>query len=449
MRARALALARRAGAGVVRLPADWRSLVASQPPPGFRAADPADPAYRFATLDAAVRSVASAHMTPLLVLFDAPVFAEAPDRWHYAFSGSWAPSAAAFEAFAAAVARRYDGAFPDPLRPGRTLPRVSLFQAWNEPNLARYLEPQWVARRGRWSAFSPLLYRRLLNAAYTGIKSVQPHATVASAGVAPNGDPAGVGRMTPVSFLRALLCLEGPRRRCGAPAHLDALAFHPLSVGNPDLPAPLAPELAISDAAKVTALLRAAQARGTVLPRGPKPVWVTELNWESAPAAQRGVPPALQGRWISRALHRLWVAGVQLVDWQLLIDPYPALRRADPTGGYTLVSRPAGLYSAGAGGVPARARPKPFLRGFALPFDPLRVDRGHVRVWALLDRRGREAQLQRRMRDGRWRTAARLRAGEGGVLNALVTLAGAAELRIESRRLASAPVPLPAVRTLR
>ena len=100
----------------------------------------------------------------------APAFAEAPHRWPYAYPGSWAPSPTALEEFAAALARRYDGCFPDPLTPGHALPRVRLFQAWNEPNLARYLEPQWVAEDGRWSAFSPLLYRQLLNGFYTGVE---------------------------------------------------------------------------------------------------------------------------------------------------------------------------------------------------------------------------------------------------------------------------------------
>ena len=119
---------------------------------------------------------------------------------------------------------------------GRGLPRVRLFQAWNEPNLARYLEPQWVAEGGRWRAFSPLLYRQLLNGFYARVKSVEPTDTVVAAGVAPNGEPTGVGRMAPVRFLRGMLCLEGRARgSCSEPPHFDVLAFHPLSFGNPPI----------------------------------------------------------------------------------------------------------------------------------------------------------------------------------------------------------------------
>ncbi len=318
------------------------------------------------------------------------------------------------------------------------------FEAWNEPNLARYLEPQWVAEGGRWSAFSPLLYRELLNAFYVAVKAVEPTDTVVAAGLAPNGEPMGVGRMTPVRFLRGMLCLEGrARASCSDPAHFDVLSFHPLSFESPDLPAHSSQDVAIADIAKVTDLLGAAERMRTALPRGSKPVWVTELNWESDPPAAHGVPGRLQAGWISRALHRLWVAGVGLADWQFLVDPYPDLTLATPMGGTVTVSRPAGLYSPGPGGELTGARPKPFLRGFTLPFDPLRVDRGHVRVWALLMGPDQRISLQREGRGGTWRTIARLRAGRDAVLNTLVVLRGAPNLRVVSGALMSASAVVP------
>ncbi len=452
----ALARIRATGASVVRIPVEWRYTVSPDPPAGFDASDPASPAYDFTAVDAAVRDTVAAGLTPLLVVTRAPAFAEAPHRWPYAYPGSWAPDPVAFGAFATAVARRYDGSFPDPLQPGRALPRVRLFEAWNEPNLARYLEPQWVVEGGRWRAFSPLLYRQLLNAFYAAVKTVAPSDVVLTAGIAPNGEPAGVGRMTPLRFLDGLLCLEGGAGRgdartgggriggaltggaaCPDPPHFDVLAFHPLSFEGPDAPAHSSQDVAISDIAKVTDLLDRAERLHTALPRGRKPVWVTELNWESAPQSPHGVPGRLQALWISRALHRLWVAGVAFADWQFLVDPYPALPLATPTGGTITVSRPAGLYTPGPGGELSGARPKPFLRGFTLPFDPLRVDRGHVRVWALLMRPAQAVLLQREARGDAWRTVARLRAGRDAVLNALIPLRGAVTLRMVSGTLLS------------
>jgi hypothetical protein len=257
--------------------------------------------------------------------------------------------------------------------------------------------------------------------------------------------------MAPVQFLRALLCLTPATvpgtGGCPDPPHFDVLDFHPLSVGDPDVPAPSSLEVSISDAAKITDLLRDAQRAHTALPAAPKPVWVTELNWESAPQAPEGVPPALQAAWVSRALHRLWVAGVSFVAWQFLVDPYPDLRAETPTGGDVEYARPAGLYAAGAGGELASATPKEFLRGFTFPFDPLRVNAGRVRVWALLMEGGQRVLLQRRTPAGGWRTVARLRAERGGVLNALVALRGAALLRLDSGALVSAVVRLPAGRS--
>src|SRR5207302_3842879 len=169
-------------------PVNWAFHVAATPPAGFDPPDPASAAYDFARIDAAVRGAVAGGLEPLLVVSHSPAFAEAPRRWPFAYAGSWAPSPQALGQFATALARRYDGSFPDPLALGRTLPRVSMFQAWNEPNLARYLEPQWVGESGRWQAFSPLLYRQLLNAFYVAVKSVQPSDVVVAAGLAPTGD---------------------------------------------------------------------------------------------------------------------------------------------------------------------------------------------------------------------------------------------------------------------
>jgi hypothetical protein len=438
----ALRRIRETGATVVRIPVNWRTLVVSPSPPGFQPRDPASAAYDFAPLDEAVIDAVAVGLEPLLVVSHAPAYAEASPRWPYAYPGSWAPSPAALEAFAVALARRYDGSFPSLLATGGVLPRVRLFQAWNEPNLPRYLEPQWVAEGGRWQAFSPLLYRQLLNAFYAGIKAVDPGDVVIAAGVAPNGDPAGVGRMQPVTFLEELLCV--PRGACPERAHFDVLDFHPLSVGNPDVPASSSLDVSIADAAKVTRLLRRAERADTVLPAGEKPVWVTELNWESAPQTPHGVPPDRQATWVSRALHRLWVAGVRLVAWQFLVDPYPGVTAETPLGGTVQYPRPAGLYGAGAGGQFASATPKPFLRGFTFPFDPLRVSATRVRVWALLMRPGERVALQRQGRHGAWHTIAGLRAQSSGVLNALVTLRGSTRLRLQAGALVSAPAFVPA-----
>jgi hypothetical protein len=143
------------------------------------------------------------------------------------------------------------------------------------------------------------------------------------------------------------------------------------------------------------------------------------------------VPAALQAAWVSRALHRLWAAGVGLVAWQFLVDPFPGITVATPTGGLRQYARPAGLYAAAAGGL-AAALPKQFLAGFSFPFDPLRTDRGHVRVWALLGAPGERAELLGRRDGGAWRVLAALRAGSDQILNNPVALRGAWHLRLRA-----------------
>jgi hypothetical protein len=449
VRALAVRRIREAGATIVRIPVDWRDIAPTESEPSFQARDPASPGYKFAPVDAAVLSAVAAGLRPLLVVSHAPAFAEAPHRWPYAYPGSWAPSPKALEEFAEALAIRYDGSFPDAQARGGVLPRVTLLQAWNEPNLSRYLAPQWVEREGRWSAFSPLLYRQLLNAFYAGVKQTMPTDEVVAAGIAPTGDPTGVGRMAPVTFLEGMLCLAQGRAgrllrtECAQPPHFDVLSIHPLSVGNPDVPAESSLDVSIADAAKVTNLLHDAELLHTALPAGRKPVWVTEINWESAPQAPAGVPPALQAAWVSRALHRLWVVGVSMVAWQFLVDPYPVERARTPSGGIVEYQRPAGLYSAGVNGNTESAQPKPFLQGFTLPFDPLRVNARQVRVWALLMRPYQRVVLERLGRGGVWRTVRGLRANGYGVLNALVAVRGTVTLRVVSGSLDSASSHVP------
>ena len=133
-----------------------------------------------------------------------------------------------------------------------------------------------------------------------------------------------------------------------------------------------------------------------------------------------------------------------LADWQFLVDPYPNLTLATPTGGTVRISRPAGLYSPGPGGDPLLARPKQFLVGFSLPFDPLRMDRAFVRIWALLSHPRATVLLQRLGHRGAWRTIATLSAARDGVLNVALELQGRATLRVLSEGRASASAQISA-----
>jgi hypothetical protein len=406
VRRAAMRRAAASGARVVRLAVKWRALVDPAPPADFDAEDPADPSYDFGLIDGAVRDAVAEGLDPLLSVVAAPAWAEAPDRWEFATPGTWAPQPAAFGRFATALARRYDGTFAG-------LPRVRRFQAWNEPNLPRYLSPQWVARDGRWVPYAPGRYRELLAAFTAAVHAVHADNVVATAGTAPIGEPRdGQGRMTPVRFWAALLCVtpDLPHRRlpCASPVPaFDAAAHHPLSVGDPDRPAAQAHDVAIADLGKLTALLRAAR-----LPRTPR-LWITELNWD---AGRAGVPAGRQARYVARGLERLALAGAELVVWQFLADPPRTGPRAHP----------AGLWADAAG-----LRPRRFLAAFAFPATARRVSERSVEVWVLPPADARRVVVERR-RDGRWVVVRRATVRPGAPVRVRVRAAGAARLRVRA-----------------
>ena len=421
-------VARAAGARIVRLPVVWYD-IAGATQPGGDLTDPANPGYSFLAL----REVTSAGFEPLLYVRRAPPWAEAPDRWRFAAEGSWAPDPAQLGLFAQALARRYDGTFPDPLTPGVALPRVGRFQSWNEPNLPNYLQPQWVVRGGRWVPFAPHWYRRMHNAFIAGVHRASPSALVATAGIAPVGEGRdGRGRMAPVRFWHAFACLEPPPSLrplgCANPAHLAAIALHPLSVIDPDRRADQRLDFAIADIAKVTRAMDAARRLGLVVAARRPQLWITELNWESGTPPR--VPANLQAGYVSRGLHRLWQAGAELVLWHFVSDPAVLLDGR---------SRPAGLTHLGPNGRPGAA--KPFLRAFALPFTATRVDPDHARLWMSVPA-GALTSVQQRTATG-WRRLADLGA-PGGVVERTLPLRGSAALRVVSGVRTSASVTVSA-----
>ncbi|HST90825.1 MAG TPA: hypothetical protein VLJ13_01350, partial [Brevundimonas sp.] len=336
----------------MRLEAPWSTIAASRPAQGN---NPADPAYKFGALDAAVRSAAQHGLAVLLTSSGAPAWAEGAGRPGNAPAGTWRPSAADYGAYGQALARRYSGSFPGPDGLG-PLPAVHYFQAWNEPNLSIYLTPQWEGR----SQASGGIYRGLLNAFYDGVKAVQPGATVVSGGTAPYGDAPGGVRTRPLAFLRSLLCLKGKGRklrprRCPDPAKLNALAHHPINTsGGPLRSAINRDDVSTPDLGNVTRLLRVAERRRTIRPGGRRPVWVTEFWWNTNPPnTARGFSPARQARAIEQSLYLFWKAGADTAFNFVIGDT---------------ATRPNVHAGFQGGAFFQDGRPKPALTAFQFPF---------------------------------------------------------------------------------
>lgn len=95
---------------------------------------------------------------------------------------------------------------------------IHTWEIWNEPNISSFWEPYPDA-----AAYSDLLKR-----SYASIKSVDPQATVVSAGLAPTSN--SDGRIAPRDFLISMYGF-------GAKAYFDAVGYHPYSY--PSLPSVL------------------------------------------------------------------------------------------------------------------------------------------------------------------------------------------------------------------
>ena len=131
-----------------------------------RPADPTDPAYNWDTYDRTVRFAIVNGMQPVFSILGTPPWANAAKGWNVAPT-----NARDLRLFAAAAQRRYSGTFVN--ADGVTLPRVSLWMAWNEPNNPVFLKPQYRRTGTTWTIQSGRDYAKMCNAIVQGIKSIQ------------------------------------------------------------------------------------------------------------------------------------------------------------------------------------------------------------------------------------------------------------------------------------
>jgi hypothetical protein len=118
-------------------------------------------------------------------------------------AGPWKPSAREFGAFVKAVGTRYSGHY-------HSLPRVTFWAIWNEPNYGPNLAPQATHNDtievGAWS------YRNILDSAYGALRSSgHSRDTIVFGETAPRGLDHPIGNYSgvkPLRFLRALYCVD-------------------------------------------------------------------------------------------------------------------------------------------------------------------------------------------------------------------------------------------------
>jgi len=395
-----------AGARVAQIEVDWSTLEPSAPGDG----DPAsagNPAYDFAWLDQRTLAVTAAGLEPLLLVTDAPRWAEGAGgtQSEYA-SGGYEPNPQALGQLAHALAQRYSGSY---VVGGRRLPRVRYLQAWGEANLAVRLSPQWTRTRGRWVNTGAVLYRDLLNAFSAGAKSAARGDQVVLSGLAPYGDrPGGPNtgpdhdgpRTHPVTFLENLLCLSARlHKSCKAQTHFDVLAADAYDEFSPTTPADSALDVSTPSLSRLVRVEKAALRAHTLLPAGRKPLWVTEFGYDSNPPDRSfGYSPATQARLTEQSLYVFWSEGVSVALAHLVRDEN--------------VSTSAGTYLDFSGLYYNSGAAKPALTAYRFPFVLGRAGKD-ARAWGIAPTSG--TLTIQRQRGHRWLTVAHLHAHAGAV----------------------------------
>ncbi|MGH2950599.1 MAG: cellulase family glycosylhydrolase [Solirubrobacterales bacterium] len=367
-----------ARAGLVRINVLWSSVATAQP---ADPRDPADPAYDFSSYDTAILDATQRGLDVLLTIYRAPAWAEGAGRPAGTPAGSWRPQPAAFADFGHAIATRYSGSFPA----ASPLPRVRLYQAWNEPNLSTYLNPQYEGEQ----SLSAGVYTPMIDAFYDAIKGVHRDNLVITAGTAPYGDPPGGRRTRPLVFWREALA-----------ARFDVLAHHPINTsGGPRRSAIHRDDVSTPDLHHLRRLLRAAERRGVTGTPGRHRIWVTEIWWESDPPdGFEGVSLGRHARYLEEALYLLWKQGARVVLNLQVSDS--VFDQANP-----LLDTATGLFF-------HDGRAKPAFTAYRFPFVADRRSKRRVLAWGKAPAGGR-VRIERRAGRG-WRRigGARVRAGK-------------------------------------
>ncbi|MFL5892591.1 MAG: hypothetical protein ACJ75I_07590 [Solirubrobacterales bacterium] len=407
-------------AQILRIDVRWRNVTNPRRAPAHPT-DPADPNYYWSRTDAVVNAAAARHIPILMTVLDAPDWAEGKNRPSGSAvpPGAWKPNASALGKFAQALAKRYSGHY-------HGLPRVRYFEVWNEPNITKFLAPQWQGKR----AVSPGLYRRMLNNFYAGVKRVQPGAKVIGGAMSPFGDsrrhpldPARP-RLRPLVFLRKLLCLKHNLKpsKCPNKPRLDILSQHPLNFNKPPSYHPHnRNDVQVATFSSVRRVLRAAERAKHVRPHGHHPLWATEYSWYTPPNPT-GVSPMTQAKWVEQGFYLLWKQGASaVINYPFRDDP-----RIEPISRW---ATSGALYHDGSR--------KPSFQSFRFPFVAHHHSKAKVGVWGKAPLGGR-LQIQRK-RNGHWQTKATVKVHPGQIFTRSLRLRGHPQLRGKVGGLTSLP----------
>jgi hypothetical protein len=287
-----LADAAAAGATVIHTNANWATIAPNRP---ANPADGDDPAYVLSDLDQLVAAAPQYGLRVYVTIVGTPKWAnggQSPNHMPKKLSD--------LTTFARMLADRYDG-----LHGHGT---VSMWSAWNEPNLSLFLTPQYSSNK-KHTIVSPANYAKLYKAIYAGVHAGNKSAQIAIGETSPEGRDkptakAGQGQsVAPATFAQLLAKTKGLK--------FTAWAQHPYPTATNG---------------KALGKARYPNVPLTNLPRFEKdlakwfhrkvPIWITEYGHQTKPAQRNGVTLAQQKTYASQALsYSKKDANVQMFVW--------------------------------------------------------------------------------------------------------------------------------------
>ena len=266
----------RDGASIVRLLVQWNQVAPERP---AKPASPFDRVYRFDDLDEALRAAQQNGQEAMLTIFGTP-------RWAGASTPNRMPRRLGdFTSFARAIAARYSGRYDG-------LPFVRFWSIWNEPNLNRFLTPQFD-EQGR--SVAPRNYAKLYAAGYAGIKAGNPLAQVAIGETSARGRDRrrrGLSDTHSPGKFAELVARANPRLRFAAWAH------HPY----PSRPNLRPGQIVRWPNVSLASLPRFHKSLESWFTRSPAKIWVTEYGHQTRPQDALGISYALQAAYLRQAI---------------------------------------------------------------------------------------------------------------------------------------------------
>jgi hypothetical protein len=417
------------GATTIRIQLSWREVApdGGSKPAGFDPTNPFDGAYRWGTFEHLVQRAVANGLEPFIGISETPAWAETSSGGR---PGTNRPDPVEFGRFAEATARRFSGRFTG-------LPRVRLWEVWNEANASFFLHPQKAESR----SVSPAHYRAMVNEFALGVHRVHGDNVVVAGGLFPFViDRPTAQAIGPLRFMRELFCLSKrlrPKRGCRDRVRFDVWSHHPYTSGGPTHRASNPDNVSIRELPRMRKVLRAGVRYRRIIHSRAVSFWVTEFSWDTNPPDPRGVPIDLHARWVAEALYRMWRSGVSLVTWFQLRDD-------DAKGRPHNEVFESGLYDFCAGGLGCD-RPKLSFQAFRFPFVAFRSGR-RAHVWGRTPG-GRAGRVVVDQLVGRgWRTVAAYRARGNGIFQGEPRRRGGGPFRARLSRGGEQSLPFSLVR---